>query len=406
MATLPRAPRILWITRNCLVDHTSGASLDGREMLTQLVSRGYEIEILGATVFDAGEGTPEVRRRLQKVAKPTSLLRLPDGVLTHTLVKTASPKAEEMRLCEIDKLFSLYLDRLDRWQPDLVWIYGGRSLDLLVLAEAKRRKISTAFYLVNGSYTGSRWYEDIDLILTDSQATAKFYRRRLGVDVRPIGKFIPKDSFRAVSHERRHVTFINPRPAKGAYLVAQMALALEKRRPDIIFEVVESRGLWRDALEAVSARTGTMRESLSNVVVTGNTSAMRPIYKRSRVLLSPSLWWESGNRVLVEAMLNGIPTIVTNRGGPPEMIGEGGITITLPKEFHKPPYKRLLNRGALASFTGVIERLYDDEVEYNRLADRALRVAEERHDINRSTDRLIEQLSRFIPSSAREASTP
>ena len=405
MTTLPRAPRILWITRNCLVDHTSGASLDGREMLTQLVSRGYEIEILGATVFDAGAGTPEVREQLQKVTRPMSLLRLPDGVLTHTLLKTASPKAEEMRLCEIDKLFALYLDRLDHWQPDLVWLYGGRSLDLLILAEAKRRKISTAFYLVNGSYKGSRWHEDIDLILTDSQATAEYYRQRLGVDVRPIGKFIPKGSFRAVSHERRHVTFINPKPAKGAYLVAQMALALEERRPDIIFEVVESRGLWRDALRAVSKRTGIPRESLSNVVVTGNTSDMKPIYQRSRVLLSPSLWWESGNRVLVEAMLNGIPTIVTNRGGPPEMIGEGGIAITLPKEFHKPPYKRLLNRGALASFTGVIERLYDDEVEFNKLADRALRVAEERHDINRSTDRLIEQLSRFIPSSAREAST-
>jgi hypothetical protein len=46
------------------MDHTSGAALSAREMLVQLVARGYEVEILGATVFDAGQGPPTLRKRL------------------------------------------------------------------------------------------------------------------------------------------------------------------------------------------------------------------------------------------------------------------------------------------------------------------------------------------------------
>lgn len=64
MTKAGRAPRLLWITRSCLMDHTSGAALSAREMLVQLVARGYEVEILGATVFDAGQGPPTLRKRL------------------------------------------------------------------------------------------------------------------------------------------------------------------------------------------------------------------------------------------------------------------------------------------------------------------------------------------------------
>jgi hypothetical protein len=55
-----RAPHLLWVTRNCLIDHTSGASLLVREMLCQLVGRGYEVDILGATICEAGQGAQKV----------------------------------------------------------------------------------------------------------------------------------------------------------------------------------------------------------------------------------------------------------------------------------------------------------------------------------------------------------
>lgn len=124
---------------------------------------------------------------------------------------------------------------------------------------------------------------------------------------------------------------------------------------------------------------------------------MRPVYSRARVLLSPSLWWESGNRVTVEAALNGIPAIVTNRGGPPEMIGDSGIAVTLPDIMHKPPYKRLLPQDKLEMLTDTIEQMYDDEATYRSMVGEASKVGQEMHDIERNTDRLIAQLTSVLP---------
>lgn len=386
------APRILWITRSCLLDRTSGASLSVRQMLLQLCARGYEVEVLGASVFDAGEGPPEVAQHLDTLV-PLEVTELSDGLITHRLVKTASPRGAEMRLCEIDKLFTLFLKRLAKWRPDLVWLYGGKAPDLLTLSEAKRRGVATAFYLANGSYSGSRWHRDVDLVLTDSQATADLYRQTSGINPIAIGKFIPREEVLAPQHAREYVTFINPKPEKGAYLVAQIAMALEKKRPDIRFEVVESRGRWKEILESIS---GGSKRALSNVVLTPNTSDMRPIYGRSRVLLAPSLWWESGSRVTVEAMLNGVPAVVTNRGGQPEMIGEGGVAITLPEPFHEAPYGKLLPSEGLAAMTSLIERICDDEAGYQSMVQAANRAGRELHDIEQNTDNLVAALSRVL----------
>lgn len=366
-------------------------------MLCQLVERGYEVEILGATIFEAGQGSPKVQAELDKVEKPGSLIDLPDGSLRHTLVKTASPRMEDMRVYELDRLTSLFLNRLETWQPDVVWLYGGRTFELLALADAKRAGAATAFFLVNGSYKGTRWHRDVDLILTDSHATAERYRKRERIHPQPIGKFIRKETVIAGQHERRYVTFVNPRPEKGAYLVAQMAMTLERRRPDIVFEIVESRGTWADVVRRVTTASGQPREALSNVIVTPNSPDMRPVYSRARVVLSPSLWWESGNRVLVEAMLNGIPAIVTNRGGPPEMIGEGGITVSLPKAFHKAPYTRLLPKDALDSVSHMIEQIYDDEAGYQSMVQEAVKAGQTLHDISQNTDRLLAQLATVLP---------
>lgn len=55
-AAKPRKPRLLWANVYCLLDTSSGASMAVREMLLQLARRGYEIAVLGATVFDNPRG--------------------------------------------------------------------------------------------------------------------------------------------------------------------------------------------------------------------------------------------------------------------------------------------------------------------------------------------------------------
>lgn len=337
--TRARPPRILWASVYCLLDTSSGASLSVRQILEQLRAHGYEVAILGATIFDNEKGTTQLQAHWPTIEAHRHKLidiRDPSGLL-HYLLVTDSLKRGAMTSREESLWFDHYSRALTEYRPDLVFYYGGQPLDLLIANEARAQGIPAAFYLANGNYHGPRWHRDVNLILTDSQATANLYRERCGVQATPVGKFIPPAAVVAPEHTRERVLFINPSAEKGAAIVAKLALLLEKRRPDIRFEVVESRGDWQTHVRAATQAEGKPRDRLDNVILTPNTADMRPVYGRARVLLVPSLWKESGARVIVEALMNGIPVIATDSGGIPEMVGEGGIVIKLPKACHTPP---------------------------------------------------------------------
>ena len=50
----------------------------------------------------------------------------------------------------------------------------------------------------------------------------------------------------------------------------------------------------------------------------------------SPAVLLPSLWHESGARVIVEAQVNGIPVLASDTGGSAELIGRGGRVFPVP----------------------------------------------------------------------------
>jgi glycosyltransferase involved in cell wall biosynthesis len=391
MAKKDKRLKILWANRCCLLDTSSGASMSAREMLLQLASSGFDVKVIGATIFDSDRGKAHLLESFSSV-KDDKIFDVIDDTLTHKLVNTGSHRDADMKLSELTSFFLLYQKMLTEWKPDLVWFYGGQPFDYLISGEAKRYGIPSVALLVNGNYKTTRWCEDVDLILTDSIATSKLYRERLNLDVTPIGKFVPREKYFAPNNTRKHITFINPTAYKGAFIVAQLALFLEEKRPDIIFEVVESRGRWSDILVAFDRED----RALSNVLVTENTPDMRPIYARCRVLLAPGLWWESGGRVLVEAMINGIPTIVTNRGGAPEAIENGGIKISLPEVYYEAPYNKLLSNKDVSRICMTIEKLFDEEREYQKLAERAQAVGYSKYNIKQNTKNLGEIFTRLV----------
>lgn len=359
-------------------------------MLHQLAKRGVDVHVLGATVFDAEDGLHRLRGHWARLKASTQkLVNVKDGALVHQLVKTKSTVRGQLMSEEADFFISNYLRELHAFKPDLVWFYGGGSLDFLVPYEARTRGIPSAAYLCNGNYKATQWCRDVDTIITDTQSTAELYTKTQGFKPVPVGKFINPDNFVVRKNSRKRILFVNPSYPKGVAIVVQLAMLLEKRRPDIIFEVVESRGNWHEVLKAVSTTLGQPRDKLDNVVVTPNTDDMRPIYGRARLLLAPSLWYESGARVLAEALLNGIPAIVTNRGGGPEMVDDAGIKLNLPESCHQVPFTTVPKTELLQPLVERIEALYDDEAMYAEFVKRAYRVGAERHSIEVSTDRLM-----------------
>lgn len=383
-------PRILWANFYSLVDTSSGASLSVREMLRQLALNGFEVFIIGATVFDSECAASVLPPDWRKNLAVTDILDLDDSPLKHHLLMTRSPVRDLMMSFEESKWYAFYVQILESFKPDIVWFYGGRPIDYLIADEAKHRGIPVAAYLVNENYTKRRWCRDVDLIVTDTASTAEYYRQKLGLTLTPVGKFIDAGAVTATGMVRENVLFVNPLLQKGAGIVIQLAMHLEKRRPDIQFEVVESRGNWNELLRLVSERLGEPRERLDNVTVTPNTRDMRPVYGRARVVLAPALWRESGSRVLAEAMINAIPAIVTDRGGNAELTGQGGVSVSLPDRYHQKPYTELLDDEHLKRFVEPLIRMYDDHEEYGRYLDRARQAGDAFRDIGASTRRLIE----------------
>lgn len=388
-----RKPRLLWANLYCLLDTSSGASMAVRQMLIQLQRAGWAVDVLGATVFDHARGTAGLQGHWDALkSRRGQVVNVQDGSLQHRLLVTSSTQRGGVTNREEGTWFGLYEQALEQERPDVVFYYGGQPFDFLIASEARRRGIPVVFYLANGNYTKKRWCQDVDLILTDSQATANLYQQRLGINVTPVGAFIDPAQVVAAKRQPERLLFINPKPEKGAVWVARLALWLEQHRPGIVLEVVESRGRWADTVRAMTHALGQPREALPNVVVTPNTSDMRPIYARARVVLAPSLWWESAGRVLAEAMLNGIPAICTNRGGMPEMVGDAGILLNLPEKYHQAPYTMLPAEEEVAPLGHCVTALWDDAERYADLAQKALRVGQQRHSLQASTARLLQAL--------------
>ncbi len=402
MTSLPaRKPRILWASVNCILDTTSGASMSIREMLLQLVSRGYEVSVLGATAFDHPRGIVKLREYWDAIqAKKDQVVNIHDGPLTHRLVVTKSTDRLQITAEEENVWWSFYCDALDKFKPDLVYYYGGYTLDFLVAAEARDRNIPVVAYLANGKYKGNRWCRDVDLVITNSQANVDMYYQKEGIRAISVGSFV--NPFFAISpvHARERLLFVNPLVEKGAGIVIQLAVILEKKRPDIIFEVVESRDNWNDLVKRITHMIGNPKESLSNVVVTPNTDDMRPIYSRARMLLAPSLWWESAGRVLAEAMVNGIPAVITDRGGMAEMVQNAAIRLHLPPECYEQPYNKLPKLNALDSLIDLLIRVYDDSDFYDNLVAKAHLVGQSVHRLESKTQRLINAITPLLEKKA------
>lgn len=372
-----------------MLDTSSGASIAVREMLRQLCFRGHEIAVCGATIFDNERGRQRLADQWGEVeSRVGSVISVKDDPLVHYLYVTQSHQRDRMMSFEENQWLNFYTATLDKLQPDLVYFYGGQALDMMIADEAKQRGIPVAALLVNPNFSGKRWCRDVDLIVTDSHATSSLYKEREGYDVVPTGTFIDPVPVVAEQPSRERVLLVNPSMEKGAAIVARIAMLLEERRSDIQFEVVESRGNWSDVVKQVSSTFGPARESLNNVIVTTNTDDMRPVFGRARVLLAFSLWWESGGRVIAEAMMNGIPAIGSNHGGAPEIMGQGGVLVDLPPKCHEAPYTEIPSDDLLEKILAVIIRMYDDDDFYTALSQQAFAQAEAAHNMRHNILRL------------------
>jgi len=160
----------------------------------------------------------------------------------------------------------------------------------------------------------------MDLIIANSKYMARIVRN-FGITSTPIQTVYPFITFS--SHEVRdidapgeYITYINPSYLKGIEIFRKIV----KKTPQKKFIVV---GKGAEKLKNIS----------DNVTCFGWSNNVRDIYKNTSIILYPSIWDEPFGRVPIEAGINGIPTIASNRGGLSESVGKGGILIDNPYDI-------------------------------------------------------------------------
>jgi len=351
--------RILFVSMSSLADPSSGAAISVRTILRQLAARGHQVMSFSAGCFDRAlrEAPTDMLKwsRYQKIPeKPAWIFR--DGSVTHIAFPGRSTRVTERMSEDLSELISGGKDIAAEFKPDVVITYGSSPLEKQLRSHARRLGARIVFYLANPNYKNRHVFDGVDLVLTDTQATADLYHERLKLNCVAIGKFVDPLDARRPAKTNRHVTFVNPSFPKGATLFYRIAEMMAQTLPSVRFMVVESRSNLRE----IENGTGIPFSSMRNIRKVGLQTDLSDVFSRSHILLVPSLWHESGGRVAVEALSLGIPIISSDHGGLPEVVGDGGIRIPVPQPLRED--NRLIPPPSVAvPWVSAIARLWTDD---------------------------------------------
>src|ERR1035437_8635935 len=157
-----------------------------------------------------------------------------------------------------------------------------------------------------------------DAVVGVSQYVADYIRKCAGIDAVhvPISLMEPEDWPLLGRFENEFVTFVNPCAVKGIAIF----LALADAFPETAFAAVPTWGTNQQDRAALEARP--------NVRLLAPVDDINLLLARTRVMLVPSLWAEARSRIVLEALLRGVPVMAANVGGIPEAMM--GVPYLLP----------------------------------------------------------------------------
>lgn len=387
-------PKILWMSPYSLHDISSGASIHSRYILESLQKAGFDVWSFSSFVFDVSYGGSSTFGDLNTLFENhnnTRIFNLDDRGIHYIYLKSNTTVEMMRSSAEQVEFYETFCDVLELYKPDIVIGYGTGMDSYTCFAEAKRRGISTVYLLFNGKH-GHFTFPNIDLVLTDSQMTATLYANRDQMNCVPIGQFIDPEYVIAKKREPTYVTMVNPDFGKGVSIFAKLAKVCEKELPDIKFLTINNRSNFADKVirlydldENGNKTYPFTAQDFPNVFMSEATHDMRLIYEKAKVVIVPSLFYESWGRIASEAILNDIPVIGNDIGGIKDAIGNGGVVI--------PPSPRLIHNPMLVPTDKEI-RPYVDALKRVLTEDfsKGINEAKEVVNIKRLTERLIEIL--------------
>ncbi len=351
-----RLGRILYCNTLSYLDSSSGAAVASRCMMEKLHRLGFAVEAFTG-------GVSETHRDQQP---DTSLVRNHDPAIARIVIGGVSlttysgfqegvPKSECPQAAEFLATFDAIFER---FRPHVLINFGGDPLSAAIRAFAKSFGALVVFPIHNLDYFSAEPFTGADAVIVPSRYAADHYRQTLGLDPIILPNAVNLDRAMAVARDPKYLTFVNPSHQKGVYVFARIADELALSRLDIPLLVVESRGS-----ERTLAGCGLDLAGNGNVSLMSHTSDPRQFWGVTKLCLMPSLCRESQGLVAVEAMLNGIPVVASDRGALPETLGRSGVILSLP-EWMSPRTRVLPTAREVRRWVDEVIDLWDDPVRY------------------------------------------
>jgi glycosyltransferase involved in cell wall biosynthesis len=270
---------------------------------------------------------------------------------------------------QFDRVFD---DEVHSFRPDLLLAFGGLPGDVRRYERARRQGTRMVFALRNEGYlsdAGRDLLSSMDGVLTPSQYMTDLYRTALDVGSTPLPLPMELDDVVAPEREEIFFTMINPSLEKGLMVMARLAEELSLRRPDIPIMIIESRGSAGRLVQA-GMLAGFDLQRHENLMMSPPLEQPKEIYAATRALLVPSLWQEPAGRVAAEALLNGVPPLVSDRGGLPETCNGAGFYLPIPPEI-TPRYPAPVPADVVEPWIELMIRLEGDADFYREESQRA-----------------------------------
>ncbi|MGH9408580.1 MAG: glycosyltransferase, partial [Vicinamibacterales bacterium] len=329
------------------------------------------------------------------------VVRYAVGSVPVTLLMTRHNDETRPDAAEAAQYLATFDALVREFEPSQVIACNGHAMILEAMARARARGITTSFAVRGFGYYDARYFDNVDHAFTCSQFLTDHYRDRMGLVSTPLEPPLEWASVLAPTESRAFVTFVNPSPHKGLLLFARLADMLGSRRADIPMLVVQS-GHSGGSLTAIP---GLDFSKYPQLMAAPPVPTPADYFALTRLLVVPSVWEEPFGRVAAEAMINGIPPLVSERGSLPHVIGgdfrDGGAGRVLPiPDWMTFKTTALPTEHEIEPWYEAVCALWDDAALYQAIAARARALAEERYSEAVSRAKHVAYFTSLAPNAA------
>jgi glycosyltransferase involved in cell wall biosynthesis len=219
-------------------------------------------------------------------------------------------------LAEASAFIEQFDDMIQAFLPDFVIAQAAGWRDVVLRARARGIRV---VHWMHGwlGLLGDGPRPAADLLFANSEYTSEQVSHRFGFPSEVFYPPVNPERVQAAQYAGAEgtITMINPHPQKGLDVLLALARQFRGHR----FLVVDSWGT-APFIERLLRRE-------PNIHYLPSTPQIGDVYAQTAVLLVPTLVDETFGRVVVEANLNGIPVLASDRGALPRTVGSGGDVV-------------------------------------------------------------------------------